>query len=74
MTRTQHQAVSSRRHATELRISGATITLPGSAQAVAAGCTCNPRRNNNGLGRTLPNDQVLLVISYDCPLHELFTA
>jgi hypothetical protein len=62
------------RRTAELQISGGTPTLPGSAQAVAAGCTCNPRRNNHGLGHLLPNRQVLLVISFDCPLHHLVTA
>lgn len=74
MTHDRQATLFGQRRTAELQISGGTPTLPGSAQAVSAGCTCNPRRNNHGLGHLLPNRQVLLVISFGCPLHRLVAA
>lgn len=60
-----------RRQLAELRISGGKLVFPGSDEAIAAGCTCNPDRNNYGFGSLQPNDHIILIVRDDCPIHEL---
>jgi hypothetical protein len=61
------------RQLAELRISGGKLILPGSDEAIAAGCTCSPERNNYGFGSLQPNDHVMLIVRDDCPVHELIS-
>ncbi|MGH4011160.1 MAG: hypothetical protein ACRDTH_23870 [Pseudonocardiaceae bacterium] len=42
--------------------------LPGAPEAVAAGCACDPDRNNYGRGYKR-GDDVQLVVKDDCPVH-----
>jgi len=42
--------------------------LPGHPDAVEAGCTCNPERNNYGFGHPY-DDGVEMVVKDDCPIH-----
>jgi hypothetical protein len=42
--------------------------LPGRPDAVEAGCTCNPERNNYGFGHPY-DDGVQMVVKDDCPIH-----
>lgn len=49
-------------------LAGAVRYLPGSPQAVEAGCLCDPERNNFGRGHW-GGDVVRMVIKDGCPLH-----
>lgn len=49
-------------------LDGAVRYLPGSPQAVEAGCLCDPERNNHGRGHW-GGDKVQMIIKDGCPLH-----
>ncbi len=49
-------------------LDGAVRYLPGSPQAVEAGCLCDPERNNHGRGHW-GGDAVRMIIKDGCPLH-----
>jgi hypothetical protein len=44
---------------------------PGSAIAIAEGCTCDPVANNDGLGSARISGRVVFVPDEQCPLHGL---
>lgn len=44
---------------------------PGSAKAVARGCTCDPLANNDGRGFEEPGLGVVFYPDLDCPAHGL---
>jgi hypothetical protein len=52
----------------ELSAGGAIRYRPGAADAVAAGCTCDPAKNNAGAGG-LHDDHHVFIFRKDCPLH-----
>jgi len=43
---------------------------PGSAEAIAKGCTCDPAKNRNGKGR-LTASGYLFSPDWKCPVHGL---
>jgi hypothetical protein len=43
--------------------------LPGARNAIEAGCTCDPERNNYGRGYQRNEDGVEMVVDDDCPVH-----
>lgn len=53
----------------ELGDDGTIRYSPGAADSVAAGCTCDPGRNNQGVGG-LRDDSRVFIIKDGCPLHE----
>jgi hypothetical protein len=42
---------------------------PGSPEAIAKGCTCDPVINSGGRGTLSPSGQVAFMPNNDCPLH-----
>jgi hypothetical protein len=44
---------------------------PGSPEAIAEGCTCDPVINSNGRGTVSASGQVAFIPNDDCPLHGL---
>jgi hypothetical protein len=42
---------------------------PGSPDAVAASCTCDPEKNNHGRGQESTTGSVYMITKEDCPLH-----
>ncbi|WP_028924528.1 hypothetical protein [Pseudonocardia acaciae] len=56
----------------ELDANGKIRYLPGSPDAVAAGCTCDPERNNHGAGMADLGEGggVQFVYRNSCPLHQ----
>jgi hypothetical protein len=44
---------------------------PGSAEAIAAGCTCDPVKNRNGEGAGIHDDHLRFITRNGCPVHEL---
>jgi len=45
--------------------------IPGSAMAIAEGCTCDPVVNNDRLGSARFSGRVVFVPDEQCPLHGL---
>lgn len=43
--------------------------LPGSPDAIAAGCICDPEKNAGGLGVRSEDDRIALVTKDDCEVH-----
>lgn len=43
--------------------------LPGAPNAIEAGCTCSPERNNYGRGYRHADDGVEMTVEDDCPVH-----
>jgi hypothetical protein len=50
----------------ELRVHAEEFLVPGSDQAIAAGCTCSPERNNYGRGIDQPDGHVILIVADHC--------
>lgn len=49
---------------------GGVLLLPGSPEAVAAGCLCDPEKNNHGRGIEVPDsDRTAMVTNNDCQVH-----
>jgi hypothetical protein len=46
---------------------------PGSPEAIAKGCTCDPKRNANGAGHDLMGRHTWFPAN-DCPMHGLDAA
>jgi len=46
---------------------------PGSPEAIAQGCTCDPVANNGGLGSARSSGRFVFMPDNDCPLRELAT-
>jgi hypothetical protein len=44
---------------------------PGSPEAIAEGCTCDPVLNSDGRGTLSESGQVAFMPNNDCPLHGL---
>jgi hypothetical protein len=44
---------------------------PGSPEAIAEGCTCDPVINSHGRGTLSSSGQVAFMPNNDCPLHGL---
>lgn len=55
----------------ELSDEGTIRYPPGAPNAVEAGCTCDPIRNNQGNGAGEHDDGRSFIIKANCPLHEL---
>jgi hypothetical protein len=47
---------------------------PGSPEAIAKGCTCNPIMNRGGQGTLSESGQLAFMPNNDCPLHGLAVA
>ena len=47
--------------------------LPGSPEAVAAGCICDPEKNDHGRGVRTADDGLTLVADVECDIHQRVT-